>query len=310
MIHLDLFSGIGGFSIASDNVFKNVEHIFCEINPFCKQVLKKHWPQATIYEDIKQLDTAAIGYVDLLTGGFPCQPFSSAGKKRGKEDDRYLWPEMLRIIKECKPTWIIGENVAGIINMALEQVCSDLEGAGYEVQPLIIPACAVDAPHRRDRVWIIGYAQHDGFNAAKDGKGSIERGDSHAQGTEEIRKPTRPDLPRNAIANAKSKQDRREQQPWLRRHARTKNKQNATNSTGILLQGQYSRPGEGQFRRESWRKDWLEVATELCGVGDGLPVELDGLKLSESKHRNERIKALGNAIVPQVAIEIMKATNL
>lgn len=163
MEHLDLFSGIGGFALATEMVWDNVEHTFCDNEPFAQAVLKKHWPKAQIYGDIRTLRGEDIGAVDLLTGGFPCQPFSRAGLRRGTEDDRDLWPEMFRIIRETKPHWIIGENVAGFVEMELERTCVDLENEGYEVAPpLIIPACAVGANHRRDRVWIVSHSQRPG----------------------------------------------------------------------------------------------------------------------------------------------------
>jgi len=152
--HLDLFSGIGGFALAAGWAgFETVG--FCDNEPYCQAILKKHWPQVPIHTDIKTLDGTAYRGITLLTGGFPCQPFSNAGKRRGKDDDRYLWPQMLRIIQEARPTWVVGENVVGIIGLALDQVCSDLEAKGYEVETIIIPACGVDAPHRRNRVWVI-----------------------------------------------------------------------------------------------------------------------------------------------------------
>ena len=161
MTHASLFSGIGGFDLAAEwagwtNVFN------CEIDPFCRKVLAYHFPNAIQYEDVKATDfTVHRGGVDVLTGGFPCQPFSLAGKRRGTSDNRYLWPEMLRAIREIRPRWVVGENVLGIVNwsdgMVFEQVCADLEGEGYEVQPFLIPACAVDAPHRRDRVWFVAH---------------------------------------------------------------------------------------------------------------------------------------------------------
>lgn len=139
----------------------------CEINPFCRKVLAYHFPNAKQYEDVKAVDfTIYRGHVDVLTGGFPCQPFSLAGKRRGTEDNRYLWGEMLRAIKEIEPRWVVGENVLGIVSwsdgMVFEQVQSDLEDAGYEVQPYIIPACAVNAPHRRERVWFVAHRRDAG----------------------------------------------------------------------------------------------------------------------------------------------------
>ena len=164
--HIDLFSGIGGFSLAAERTGFSTK-VFCEKDPYCRTILKKHWPSVPIVEDIRDFRGGDYGKIEILTGGFPCQPFSQAGKQRGKEDDRYLWPEMLRIIQEAKPTWIVGENVFGIINLALDQVHSDLEAVGYEVETLVIPAAGVDAPHRRDRCWIIarilGDTEHDGL---------------------------------------------------------------------------------------------------------------------------------------------------
>ncbi len=159
MNHLDLFSGIGGFSLALEKVgFKTVA--FCEKDPYCKLLLQKHWKGVTIHDDIKKLEAKDIKEpIDILTGGFPCQPYSVAGKQKGTGDDRYLWPDMFRIIKEVKPTWIIAENVRGIINIqdgvVFETVCTDLESEGYEVQAFIIPAAGVGAPHKRERVWIV-----------------------------------------------------------------------------------------------------------------------------------------------------------
>ena len=153
---LDLFSGIGGFSLAAKWAgYTTVA--FCEIDPYCQKVLKKNFPEIPIFSDIKKLKRSDInGSIDIITGGFPCQPFSVAGRKKGTEDDRDLWPQMFRVIKEFKPTWVIGENVAHFVNMAFQRTKIDLESEGYEVQPFIIPACSLGAPHRRDRVWIVG----------------------------------------------------------------------------------------------------------------------------------------------------------
>jgi len=287
MKHLDLFSGIGGFALAVDTVWTGSEHIFCEIDPFCQRVLLKHWPNSKIYGDIREITqesiiadtsndiggessesrggrTHSVGLGDrtsrgisLLTGGFPCQPFSQAGKRKGTEDNRHLWPEMFRVIQLTKPKWVIAENVRGILTieggMVFEQVCLDLEGEGYEVQPLIIPAVAVNAPHRRDRVWFIAHRK------------SWESGEQTEQDTKSGRR-------------------------WSKRQEMDRQRESTRNS--------------------GWNENWLEVATEFCSVDDELPVELDEFKLSKSRHRAEQLKAYGNAIVPQVAIEIMKAIKL
>ena len=162
LTHLDLFSGIGGFAPAAKwNGFRTLA--FCDCEPYAQAVLRKHWPDVHVHGDIRQVRGDLYAGVTLLTGGFPCQPFSVAGKQRGKDDNRYLWPEMRRVIRESRPAWIIGENVAGIVNLALDTVCADLEAEGYEVEPIIIPACAVDAPHRRDRVWILANSVNKGL---------------------------------------------------------------------------------------------------------------------------------------------------
>lgn len=174
MTHASLFSGIGGFDLAAEwagwtNAFN------CEIDPFCRKVLKYHFPNAEQYEDIRTTDfTVWKDRIDVLTGGFPCQPFSLAGKRRGTEDYRYLWPAMLDVIRTVRPRWVVGENVYGIVNwsegMVFEQVCADLEAAGYEVQPYIIPACGVGAPHRRDRCWFVATVQTQGLKRCVNGK--------------------------------------------------------------------------------------------------------------------------------------------
>lgn len=165
--HGSLFSGIGGFDLAAE--WMGWENVFqVEIDPFCQKVLEKNFPNVTKYGDIKEFNgTKYRGAVDIISGGFPCQPFSSAGKRKGNKDDRHLWPEMLRVIGEVQPSYIVGENVYGLLNwskgLVFEQVCADLENEGYQVQPVILPACAVDAPHRRDRIWFVAYSQgnHD-----------------------------------------------------------------------------------------------------------------------------------------------------
>lgn len=153
---LSLFSGIGGFDLAGKWAGIKTE-AFCEVDDFCCRVLRKNFGEdIIIHRDIRDLDGKEyFGKVNIVTGGFPCQPFSVAGKRNGTSDNRYLWPEMLRVIKESRPTWVIGENVTGIINLALEKVCTDLESEGYEVQPIIIPASGTGASHKRERVWIL-----------------------------------------------------------------------------------------------------------------------------------------------------------
>lgn len=333
--HLDLFSGIGGFALAADRVFGEVEHIFCDNDKFCQQVLKKHWPTSKIYGDIKTLTADTFGStgggednervqnkgrqtsndwgkslqsenrktrsnnfesgVDLITGGFPCQPFSQAGRRKGTEDDRFLWPEMLRVIREFSPLWVIAENVRGIITinkgMVFEQVCLDLEGAGYEVQPFLIPACAVNAPHRRDRIWFVAHR-------------TGERSDTG----ERYRKERCIQNDERSTEKSESKREGWECGTWkdnsIAEDTLGKRSGRRMEDSGQVLERQGS---EIQDQRPSWEKNWVEVATELCGMDDGLPARMDGFELSASAHRRERLKSLGNSIVPQVAEEILKA---
>ena len=180
MRHASLFSGIGGFDLAArwmgwDNVFN------CEVDPFCQKILKHHFPTTNQYGDIKQTDFSEHrGKVDIISGGFPCQPYSQAGKRMGNEDSRHLWPEMLRVIREVRPRWVVGENVHGLITwnsgLVFNEVCLELEDEGFEVVPVILPAAGVNAPHRRNRVWFVAHANLRGL----EGSASFERNRQHA----------------------------------------------------------------------------------------------------------------------------------
>lgn len=164
MYHLDLFSGIGGFALAAKRVWQNDHRVkaFCEIDAFCQKVLRKHWPDVPIIKDIRRLQTNDYKKIDLITGGFPCQPFSVAGRQRGKTDDRYLWPAMFKVIKGLAPRWVLCENVPGIIHLALDKTLVDLEGIGYQTETFLIPACGLNAHHRRDRIWVVAYPRSIG----------------------------------------------------------------------------------------------------------------------------------------------------
>jgi DNA (cytosine-5)-methyltransferase 1 len=167
MRHGSLFSGIGGFDLASEWMgWENVFH--CEWNEFGQKVLNYYWPKAISYHDITKTDFSIHrGTIDIITGGFPCQPYSMAGKRKGKEDDRHLWPEMCRAIREIQPSYVVGENVRGLTNwnggLVFDEVQADLEAEGYEVTPFLLPACAVNAPHKRDRIWFVAYSMCKGY---------------------------------------------------------------------------------------------------------------------------------------------------
>jgi DNA (cytosine-5)-methyltransferase 1 len=246
--HLDLFSGIGGFALAASWVWGEDHEIvsFCEIEDYPQRVLKKHWPDVPCHDDIKTLKGDSFGTIDLITGGFPCQPFSVAGKQGGSADDRHLWPEMFRVIQEAKPTWIIGENVAGLVNMVeFEQCFIDLEGEGYETQAFIIPACGIGADHIRERVWVVANTSSDRRNSRK----HIQR--EHQNNTK------RKWIPRENI----------EQRGEIR------------NDAAEIIQAYHRRHHAGGNIRN-------------C---DDVPSRVD------------RLKGLGNAIVPQVVVPIMQA---
>jgi len=300
LLHIDIFSGIGGFAYAIDQVWPDVEHIFCEKDPFCQQVIKKHWKGSKNYDDIrgfiadsnhwrpkeqKQQTTGdkQCNRPFILTGGFPCQPFSCAGKRKGTSDDRYLWPEMFRVIQFTKPRWVIAENVRGILTieggLVFEQVCLGLEACNYEVQPFIIPAVAVNAPHRRDRVWIIAYSESAGkMSTEQPGQRKLQQ-----EGTNEDE--------RGWVGNENS-DDSNSAGKGLEREDRN--------------QSPYSECARFD-RNTEWDKNWIEIAAEFCGMDDELSTGLDFSGYTKSQHRARRLKALGNAIVPQVAIEIFKA---
>lgn len=289
--------------MAVDEVFDGaVRHIFCEWEAFPTAVLKKHWPDGEYWGDIADLvaHTAKPGLegqagkglqgrsdgLTLLTGGFPCQPFSQAGQRRGTADNRYKWPEMFEVIRNVSPDWVIAENVAGLVSwsegMVLEQVCTDLEGEGYEVWPLVIPAVAVNAPHRRDRIWIIANRQQSGLEGRKPDQAKRYDRQSDRNGP-------------NETSNFNA-------QNTLSQRGRGRNE-----DSGQILERQST---QVQDQRPSWESDWLEVATELCSLDDGLPARMGDTTITKAKHRTEQLKAYGNAIVPQVAVEIMKAIKL
>ena len=280
MKHGSLFSGIGGFDLASEWMgWENVFH--CEWMEFPRKVLDYYWPDADSHIDICKTDFKKYANrIDILTGGFPCQPFSTAGKRKGTDDERYLWGEMLRAICEIKPTWVIAENVFGITNidggLVFEQVCLDLEAQGYEVQPFIIPAASKNAPHRRDRVWFIAYSNGSGKEYNKGTKDRTSKNIWTKNESNVFRKFSS----NGDVTNSKN----------IRR-------------TNALENGELER-GRFRFGNQSHTWDTFPLEPPVCGGDDGLPTELDGITIS--KWRAGSIKGYGNAIVPQVAFELFQ----
>jgi DNA (cytosine-5)-methyltransferase 1 len=317
MKHGSLFSGIGGFDLAAEWMgWENVFH--CEWNDFGKRVLSHYWPKAISYHDITKTDfTIHRGKIDIISGGFPCQPYSQAGKRLGKDDERHLWPEMLRAIREVQPRWVVGENVRGLVNwsggLVFDEVQADLEAEGYEVLPFILPACAVNAPHRRDRVWFVAYANECTTGPSRtsgkaESNGSKNNDEQSSRGKQTEQHNRCSDVLRDATnttstSGRRQHEQRQEQGQFRRRHS-----EGTTSDSMRSGGGQDKRQGESRQPNETGAEyDWADFPTQspICGGDDGLPAELDGITFP--KWRNESIKAYGNAVVPQVVYEIFKA---
>ena len=320
LTHASVFSGIGGPEVAATMLgWDNLFH--CEINPFGRAVLDYWYPNSKSYEDITTTDFSEWrGRVHVLTGGFPCQPFSYAGQRRGATDDRYLWPYMFRCIDQIQPDWVVAENVAGILTMVeqgevsqvassadlfdtlndirgyrlretftLQRICDDLEGHGYAVQPVLVPACAVGAPHRRDRVFIIG-RRRDWIVA-----------NSPDAGTESVRRERKNKVHKSrTAANSKSKPSKR-----------VRLEQSRLSQSESRKLGGGSRKGGHCGKRWDWEEGaWFPTVSPVHRGNDGLPFDVDDLTIPFSKWRTEALKAYGNAIVPQVMYEIFRAIEM
>ena len=325
LTHLSLFSGIGGFDLAAEWAgFTTVGQ--CEWADYPTKVLEKHWPDVPRWRDIRTLtgesfyEKTELRTVDVISGGFPCQPFSVAGKRKGKDDDRYLWPEMLRVIHELRPAWVVGENVAGIVNMALDQVYADLENEGYAVQAFIIPACAVDAPHRRDRCVIVAYCNNRQRITEDE---TIQAGRTPVgYGGEDV-------------ADAKSterQRERREARERRTKSGRCGDDVSDTNNGSRSLRGDWklsaveeaggSRADHGGGAPEYVAGERGSAQPGLGGVADGISDWMDrnmsvpGYWMPEpdiprittkKEYRKDRLQCLGNAVVPQQFYPVFRA---
>ena len=296
---LDLFSGIGGFSLGAEaNGIPTVA--FVEKDPFCQKVLRKHWSNTPIISDIRTVkgeDYETDG-VTIVSGGFPCQPFSQAGKRKGTDDDRYLWDETLRVVTETKPRWFIGENVDGLVNiqdgMVLRQVQDDLEKEGFQVQCLVVPASGIGAWHQRKRVWIIGHNVSNTIGELSDGcSGTTRHSESELKGmvSDEAKNWNK----------VWSKTERCDQQTGLRGNV------SDTTVKGLERHGTQSSDLQESKERQNnsdrgsqGQHTWWQTESKLRGIPHGISYELD-------KDRANRIKALGNSIVPQIAYQLFKS---
>lgn len=353
LTHLSLFSGIGGLDLAAEWAgFRTVGQ--CEWADYPRAVLEKHWPGMPRWKDIRTLtgddfyEKTGLRTVTVVSGGFPCQPFSVAGKREGKEDDRYLWPEMLRVIQEIRPTWVVGENVAGLISMALDTVLSDLESIGYATQAFVIPACAVDAPHRRDRVAIVGYTEHDGLSSATISGGLAEAGGDEPERQNQTSKSARAGVRGDCenVANSKcegqqgceqhgtpcdrepccavgecskimanadflrQRKDCNQSDSDFKRDDQAPKQDGGAELRKIGSGGSYvSDPDSERFQIARY-KPGIETVQPENGIefGGWWPAEPDvGRVANGVPNRVDRLKCLGNAVVPQQFYPIFRA---
>ncbi len=310
---LDLFSGIGGFSLGLEAAGMRTV-AFCEIEPYCRAVLRRHWPDVPIHKDVRALDGGQYrGAVELICGGYPCQPFSMAGRRRGEEDERHLWPEMYRLVREIRPRWVVAENVAGHISLGFDEVATSLETEGFTIWPFIIPACAVGAPHRRDRVWIVAHADNDGHSATQPSSHEQTAGLEKRIGAQDRaagepcravdgigHDPVRGHDEALLAANTTRRQTIGQERRGFFEDASGSPVADAIDER---CEGIFGEEISGQSRisrklargLKRWADGWPVSAPRLCRVDDGIP------------HRTQRLRALGNAVVPQIPLLIGQA---
>ena len=305
--HLDLFSGIGGFRLGLEATGEFETVAFCEIEEFPRKVLQKHWPHVKQYKDIKELTydkikEDGITPINIITGGYPCQPFSNAGRKKGEQDPRHLWPEMFRLIKECRPSWVCAENVSGHIKLGLDSVLSDLESQGFQTRTFSISASSVGANHKRERVWILAYSERnndqqeiqgvDGEKKKISGEHRKEDSDTRKPGgTDSIRKTsdkyvedTRRSLRQGSQFQGKNENKIEKENANLTERPGEASQPDVADTQGVYVQGQHDRQG----KRQPWGESWWAVEPKLGRVAHGV------------SGRVHRLKALGNSLLPQI----------
>ena len=276
--HLDLFSGIGGFSLGLEATGGFETKAFCDIEKYPRQVLQKHWPHVKQYEDIKELNyerlkADGIDSIDIITGGYPCQPFSIAGRQKGEQDPRHLWPEYFRLVKELRPTWVIGENVSGHIKLGLDTVIEDLESEDYSVRPFSISASSIGANHQRERIWILAHSRRSQWPRAElRGENENETREGNANQHQRSSSPSSSD-----VANTN---DERLQRQWQSRNQFTPRFNSSRESSE-----------EGQ---RTMGQGWWESEPNMGRVAHGVPKRVD------------RLKSLGNSLIPQIPYYIGK----
>ena len=349
--HLDLFSGIGGFSLGLESAGLVETVAFCDFDKYCQQILNKNWPGVPVYGDVKELNhdklkADGISKIDIITGGYPCQPFSVAGRKKGEEDPRHVWPEMFRLIRELKPTWVIGENVGNHVKLGLDTVLSNLESEGYSTRTFSISASSIGANHKRERLWILAYSERNGLASTENGRSIEEAVREEQKGTNnpfDIARASSVPEARSDVANAK----RLGREPWAEEPRKSENEESSnqsnhcgkgrseresslhvadtgkqseshiTDSGGNGKINELEREEIGITNRESsgenvananssrleeqWRPVTTEEENQATQCGSWWSVEPDVGRVAHGvPNRVDRLKALGNSIVPQI----------
>ena len=308
--HLDLFSGIGGFSLGLESAGLVETVAFCDFDQYCQQVLNKNFPGVPVYGDVKELNydklkADGINQIDIITGGYPCQPFSVAGRKKGEDDPRHVWPEMFRLIQELRPTWVIGENVGGHIKLGLDTVLENLESEGYTTRTFSISASSIGANHQRERIWIIANSNNTGDRTSeheidKDRKKTVEGRKEQSQlkssrYSEDMENSGRSQWPWSFEQGEDANETRKEDADQFERSGST-SKPDVANTKSVSSNGREHREytEEGDRERKVGREgsseiaDWWSVEPSVGRVAHGLPKRVD------------RLKCLGNSVVPQI----------
>ena len=335
--HVDLCSGIGGFALGFEWAGLSTPHLFCDIEPWCRDILKQHWPNVPIKSDVKELANDPDRFIpdcDILTAGYPCQPFSSAGKRKGEEDDRHIWPYIRTIVAHKRPSWVVFENVNGHISLGLDTVLSNLEAEGYTTRPFVIPACSVGAPHRRDRLWIVGHTEDNGCDRGAETVG--REGIQSEQNQSQLEIWSKLSRPSEDVADTKSirvqglrPSGEQESHTHVRQEVSVRNSQDVADTDSDRTE--WSKPENGKGGRavessanvadtfsqrtqsgSAGRQDAKNVGESSRGTEQwNWNIEPDvGRVANGIPKRVDRIKGLGNAIVPQIAQQIGTAIKV
>ena len=321
--HLDLFSGIGGFSLGLEATGYFDTVAFCDYDSYCQKVLRKHWPWVTIYDDVKELNSERLeanGHtkIDIITGGYPCQPFSIAGRQKGEQDPRHVWPEYFRLIQELRPTWDIGENVAGHIKLGLDTVLENLESEGYSARAFSISASSVGAVHQRERVWIVGYSEHNGSSTTEKSRVSEKTDDNSKEGQNKTIQFERTGGSHNSedVENTRCSQwpwsffGNQDEDETREGDAYQFERSGSTSKIDVANTKSFSR-NEHETNREHGKTPVQEISRNRGGIsGESTwwSVEPDVGRVAHGvPKRVDRLKSLGNSLIPHIPYYIGKS---